>query len=142
MTQDSFDLECDRLSRMVDGAQFERLRWERSEGPMLAKLVALAHAAFEGRADFELCEEGATRDIKRFVLKIHSKRFLGMAIKVENGQAIVEAQALDRSAYPVAEGARAATDFAHADETWMNEAMQSLFSRVCSGSGQAQRDAA
>ena len=48
MPQDSFQLECDRLSHIVDGALFERLRWERNEGPMLARLVALAHSAFEG----------------------------------------------------------------------------------------------
>ena len=59
VTQDSFQLECDRLSHIVDGALCERLRWERNEGPMLARLVALAHAAFEGRSEFELIEEGA-----------------------------------------------------------------------------------
>jgi len=128
--QTSFELECDRLSHIVDGALFERLRWERNEGPMLARLVSLAHAALEGRGEFELTEEGATRDIKRFILKIHGNRILAVAIRIEGGRAVLEGQALDRSSYRLAGGAPISTGFAEADEQWMAEAMQELFSRV------------
>ena len=90
MPHDSFQLECDRLSQIVDLALSQRLLWERNEGPMLARLVALAHAAFEGRSEFELVEEGATRDLKRFVLKIHGKRVMAVSLRIADGQAVIE----------------------------------------------------
>jgi len=128
--QDSFQHECDRLSDIVDHALFERLRWERNEGPMLAHLVSLAQAAFEGRSEFELTEEGATRDIKRFVLKIHGNRVIAISMRVESGRAVLEADALDRSKYRISGGAAATTDFAAADQAWMTLALQEQFSRV------------
>eukprot|EP01042_Synura_sphagnicola_P018123 gene18123-22915_t len=45
MTQDSFEDACDRLSQGIDAVQFERLRWSKTEGPMLARLVELVHLA-------------------------------------------------------------------------------------------------
>ena len=134
MPQDSFEFECDRLSHAVDGALFERLRWERSEGPMLAHLVALAHGALEGRSEFELVEEGATRDTKRFVLKVHGNRVVGVSLRLEQGRAVLDAHALDRSPYGLAAGAPATVDFAAADEPWMATALQGLFGRVQSRS--------
>ena len=80
MPQDSFHNECDRISQGVDGVQYERQRWAKTEGPMLAKLVELAHAAIADRDDFELTEEGASTDIKRFVLKVHSFRVVGVVM--------------------------------------------------------------
>ena len=133
MPQDSLQRECDRLSHIVDGALCERLRWERNEGPMQARLVALAHAALEGRSEFELVEEGATRDIKRFVLKIHGNRVLALTLRIEGGHAVVDAHGLDRGTYAVAEGVSASTDFAASDEAWMAGALQQLFSRVGAG---------
>lgn len=128
--QNGFQLECDRLSHIVDGALFERLRWERNEGPMLAHLVALARGALEDRSEFELVEEGATRDIKRFVLKIHGNRVLIITFRIEGGRAVIDAQALERSSYSLCEGASATVDFESADEPWMDGALQQLFSRV------------
>ena len=87
MPQTSLDLECDRLSSVIDGALFERLQWERNVGPVLARLVALSHAALEKRGEFELAEEGATRDVKRFVLKVHANRVMAIAMRVEAGRA-------------------------------------------------------
>jgi len=130
VSQDSFELECDRLSHIVDKALFERLRWERNEGPMLAHLVALAHAALEGRSEFELVEEGASRDIKRFVLKIHGNRVLAVALRVEQERAVIEAQALERGPYSLSDGVSATTPFEAADAPWMAGALQQLFSRV------------
>jgi hypothetical protein len=128
--QDSFELECDRLSHIVDGALFERLRWERSEGPMLARLVALARSAIEGRSEFELVEEGATRDLKRFVLKIHSNRVVGVTLRLESGRAVVEAAGLERSKYGLTDVAPVTADFDAVDEAWMADALQQVFSRV------------
>ena len=128
--QDSFEQECDRLSRIVDGALFERLRWERKEGPMLARLVALAHAALETRSEFELVEEGATRDTKRFVLKIHGNRVLAISLRIDGGKAIVDAHTLERSSYGLDDGASLFADFDAADEAWMAGALQALFSRA------------
>ena len=81
MPDNSLDLECDRLSSVVDSTLFERLRWERNVGPVLARLVALAHAALEKRGEFEFAEEGATRDVKRFVLKVHGNRVMAIAMR-------------------------------------------------------------
>lgn len=130
MPQDSFEHECDRLSNIVDSALHERLRWERREGPMLARLVALAHAALEGRSEFELTEEGATRDIKRFVLKIHGSRILAIVIRIDGDRAILEAQAIDRSRYRLADGSPLSITLEEVDEQWMASALQDLFGRV------------
>jgi hypothetical protein len=130
--QDNFELECDRVSQIVDGALFDRLKWERTEGPMLTHLVALAHAALEGRSVFELTEEGATRDLKRFVLKVHGNRVVLISIRIESGRVILDAQALDRSKYGLSAGAPVSTDFAAADAAWMAGALEQQFSRVTS----------
>ena len=130
MPQDSFQLECDRLSDIVDRALFERLRWERNEGPKLARLVALARSAIEARPEFELVEEGATRDIKRFVLKVHGNRVIGVSLRLESDRAIVDADALERSHYGLAGGAAATADFEVVDEAWMVSALQDQFGRV------------
>lgn len=130
MPQDSFELECDRLSHIVDGALFERLRWERNEGPMLARLVALARGALEVRPEFELVEEGATRDTKRFVLKVHGNRVVGVSLRIADGRAVLEAHPLDRSPYNLSDGGPVTVDFAAADEPWMAGALQGLFGRV------------
>ena len=41
MPEDPFLVECDRLSQLVNPAQYEQLRWSREDGPMLARLVSL-----------------------------------------------------------------------------------------------------
>jgi hypothetical protein len=128
--QDGFQLECDRLSHIVDVALFERLRWERNEGPKLARLVALAHSALEGRPEFELIEEGATRDTKRFVLKIHGNRVVGISLRVEGETVLLDVHALDRSKYGLSDGGAATVDFEAVDEPWMAGALQQQFSRV------------
>jgi hypothetical protein len=128
--QESFQLECDRLSHIVDGALFERLRWERNEGPMLARLVALAHSAFEMRPEFEMVEEGATRDVKRFVLKVHGNRVVGISLRIDGGSAHLEAHALDRSKYGLSDGGAATAAFEAVDEPWMVRALEGQFGRV------------
>jgi hypothetical protein len=128
--QDSFQLECDRLSHIVDGPLAQRLHWERNEGPMLAHLVALARGALEGRSEFELAEEGATRDVKRFVVKIHSKRVIAINMRVEGGRAVIASEQLERSSYSLADGPPVTAEFSAADAVWMAGALQQQFSRV------------
>ncbi len=126
----SFELECDRLSHVVDEAQFERLRWARSEGPMLARLVELALAAIENRSDFDLVEEGTSRDEKRFVLKIHSMRVASIALGLNGNAAVLQVEATERSKYAVLPGEPLSVDFASIDGPWMTAALQQLFSRI------------
>jgi hypothetical protein len=128
--KDSFELECDRLSHIVDRAQSEHLRWERNEGPMLARLVALAHEAFEARSEFELVEEGATRDLKRFVLKIHSKRVIAISMRIERGRAVLQAEPIERSSYSLASAEPMMADFETVDGAWMAGALEQQFRRV------------
>ncbi|MGZ5826331.1 MAG: hypothetical protein ACXWIO_10000 [Croceibacterium sp.] len=130
MPQTNLDIECDRLSHVGDGALFERLRGERYVGPVLARLVALAHAALDQRSEIELAEEGATRDIKRFILKVHGNRVMAVTMRVEANRAIVDGQAIERGRYTLASGAPLSAGFDDADEQWMANALQELFSRV------------
>ena len=137
MSQDSLQLEFDRLSRDVDSFLFERLRWDREEGPMLAKLVALAHGALESRGDFALTEEGATSDIKRFILKVHSNRIIAIVITLENGRAQVRPEQIERSKYTVRDTTPVSAAFDQIDEDWMAAAFKELISRVEAPQGAA-----
>lgn len=130
MTQDPFALACDRLSHVVDDVQHERLRWSRNEGPKLARLVELAHSALESREEFELVQEGASTDIKRFVLKVHGKRVIGVAIWLDAGRAVVAPEIAARTAYRLTSIDPIFADYAQVDEAWMIAALQTVFSRV------------
>ncbi|MEO5586573.1 MAG: hypothetical protein ABIQ81_02655 [Novosphingobium sp.] len=130
MSPEPFDLACDRLSQVVDQALYERLHWERNEAPMLARLVALAHGALEQRSEFELTEEGATPDLKRFVLKVHSNRIMAITIWLDRSQVNVDAAAIERSRYQVQPGPPITADYAVVDEQWMASALEQLFGRV------------
>lgn len=133
MADQSFDLECDRLSKVVDDAQFERLRWAREEGPMLARLVELANGALADRSDYELVEEGASRDEKRFILKIHGNRIVALALSLDGPRAVVNIAPVDRSSYRVMPGDAASADYSRVDEAWMTHALRHLFSRISAG---------
>ncbi len=130
MTDDSFFLACDRLSQAVDAAQYERLRWAKTEGPMLARLVDLAHAAMADRTEFELTEEGATGDIRRFVLKIHGHRVVGLAIWLDQGHACLTVENVARGRYQVGTADPVTADYAVVDEAWMATTLQTLFARI------------
>ena len=130
MTQILFETACDRVSRIVDPAQFERLRWAREEGPRLTQLVALAHAAFERREEFELAEEGATSEVKRFVLKIHSNRVVAIVLWLEGGQAHLRAEEVTRSAYRLAPGIPCSVGYDGIDAGWMDTALHDVFGRI------------
>ena len=130
MPDDSFEMECDRLSKVVDGVQFERVRWAKNEGPMLERLVALAQAAVKERSDFELTDEGSRGPVKRFVLKVHGFRIVAVSLGLESGQAVVWAEAIERSQYRIVNGRRHAADFEQIDEAWMRSALRSVMSEV------------
>ena len=130
MTQDSFELECDRLSNAVDSVQYERLRWSKNEGPMLARLVELAHGALESRSEFELVEEGATSDIKRFVLKVHGNRVAAIVIWLEGSRPHIKIEEIQRGKYVIADASPLSAEFAEVDEAWMARSLQALFGRI------------
>lgn len=130
LAQNSFELACDRLSQTVDHIQFEHLRWSRNEGPMLAKLVALAQSTFEGRPEFELVEEGATSNIKRFVLKVHGNRVAAVTIYLEHGRVIVLLDAIERGRCAVNPGPPISADYVQVDEQWMAAVFEQLFGRI------------
>ncbi|MEO6387725.1 MAG: hypothetical protein ABIT16_03000 [Croceibacterium sp.] len=130
MSDESFSFECDRLSAMVDTALFERIRWERDEGPKLATLVQLVRQVLEPRPEFELLEEGATRDIKRFVLKIHGNRVMAVAMRIVEGRAVLTWEAIERSSYEVETGEPISADFAEVDQQWMIDSLERVFARV------------
>ena len=130
MLPDSFTEACDRLSQVVDDVQFERLRWARTEGPMLARLEALAHGALEPREEIELVQEGASPAIKRFVLKVHGNRVVGLALWLDAGRAMAAPELIARSRYTLASTEAICADYALVDEAWMVATMQEVFSRI------------
>jgi len=130
MTQANFQTECDRISQAVDGVQYERMRWAKFEGPMLARLVELAHGAIAERSEFELTEEGATSDIKRFVLKVHSNRVAGLTLWLDGGHAMTQIEEIARSRFAIAAGDAISVDYPLLDEVWMAAALQTLFARI------------
>jgi len=130
MPIDSFHAECDRISQAVDGVQYERMRWAKTEGPMLARLVELAQAAVAQREEFELTEEGATSDIKRFVLKVHSNRVVGIALWLDQGRAVIDIETVGRSRYEVSPGDPVSADYPLVDEPWMATTLHTLFGRI------------
>lgn len=130
MSEGSLDLECDRLSQAIDGAEFERLRWAKTEGPMLARLVELAHSTLEERSEFTLADEGSSNAAKRFVLKVHNSRVVAITLSLENGCAKVQADEIERSPYRLSDGLPLSVDFQQADKAWMVSAFRELFGRI------------
>ncbi len=130
MQLNSFEGACDRLSHAVDAIQFERLRWARTEGPMLARLVTLVQAVVEPRPDIELVDEGSTSATRCFVLKVHGKRIVRIDMGLNAGHAVVTAQEIDRSPYRLAPGDPVSADFQQVDEAWMAGALEQMFSRI------------
>jgi hypothetical protein len=128
--QDNFEHECDRLSHDVDSIQFERLRWARTEAPMLAQLVDQAQTSIDAREDFELSEEGSTLAVKRFILKVHGNRIAALSIGLENPQVKVSMEAIGRSKFTVAAGDPISADFGVIDAAWMAATLSQLIRRI------------
>ena len=131
MPSPTFAEECDRLSRTVDPVQFERLRWARTEGPMLEHLVALTQATVAERPDLELTEEGSAGNIRRFVLKVHGFRIVALRVAVDAaGHVTVGAEAIERSRYRLTDEVRSEAAFGDVDQAWMEAAFEQAFCRV------------
>lgn len=130
MPDDSFEIECDRLSKVVDGVQFERVRWAKNEGPMLERLVELAQAAVSDRPDFELTDEGSRGPVRRFVLKVHGFRIVAVNLGLEAGQVVVWAEAIERSKYRIVDGRQHRADFQCVDEAWMKDTLRALIGEI------------
>ena len=126
----AFQHACDQLSAAVDAAQFERLRWARTEAPMLARLVELALAAVEDRDDFELTDEGSGGAIRRFVVKVHSFRIVAVVISLSGVTVSVNAEAIERSRYRVAPSEPVTAPFDRVDGAWMAQALAEQFARI------------
>jgi hypothetical protein len=131
--EDPFLVECDRLSALVNPVQYEQLRWSREDGPMLARLVSLAFEALEDRPEIEMAEEGATKDVKRFVIKVHSTRVAAVSIYLEAGLAMFKIGPIERSKYLISDGSAVSIAFEDANEQWVADTLQELFSRIQSG---------
>lgn len=129
-TLPAFQRACDQLSAAVDAAQFERLRWARTEAPMLARLVELAQGAVEDRDDFELTDEGSGGAVRRFVVKVHSFRVIAIVIKLSGVTVNVYAEAIERSRYRLLDGRPVSAPFEQIDAQWMAEALGAQFARI------------
>ena len=134
MSEDPFLAECDRLSALVNPVQYEHLRWSREDGPMLARLVAFAFEALEDRPEIEFAEEGATKDLKRYVVKVHSTRVCAVSIYLEAGMAVFKIEPIERSRYLISDASPVMIAFDDANEQWVADALQELFSRISDGS--------
>lgn len=130
MPDDSFETECDRLSRAVDGVQFERVRWARDEAPMLDRLVELAQAAVKERPDIELTDEGSRGAVRRYVLKVHGSRIVAVNLGLEAGKVAVWGEAIERSQYRVVNGQRHSVDFGQLDEAWMRDTLRVVMGEI------------
>ena len=127
---DDFDSECDRLSNAVDGVQFERIRWARTEGPMLDCLAELAQATVAERPEFELTDEGSSGACKRFVLKVHGIRIMALNLGLEGRTVAVWSEEIARSPYKLVDPQRRTAPFQEVDGHWMTAALQGAFSEV------------
>ena len=130
MPDDSFETECDRLSKAVDGAQFERVRWARDEAPMLERLVALAQAAVKERPDIELVDEGSKGATKRYVLKVHGFRIVSVSLGLEAGRVSVWGEAIERSKYRIVDGRRYSVHFEQLDDAWMRGTLRAVMGEI------------
>lgn len=97
---------------------------------MLARLAELLHLALEDRPDFALGEEGSSKSIKRYVLRIHGTRIIALTIRLHEGCAVLDGEMLERSKFLLKPGDPLCDEFALVDEVWMEAALQVLFSRV------------
>ena len=127
---DGFLNACDALSAAVDPVQFERLRWARTEAPMLAHLVELAHGAVADREDIELFDEGSGAAIRRYVVKVHGNRIFALVIELAGRTVSIQAEVIARSPYKVEAADPLTADFKQFDHALMAAALGTLFARV------------
>lgn len=120
----------DRLSLKVDEASYERMRWGRDEAPKLVRLVELVKGAVEDRSDIDINEEGGEGNLKRFVIKVHGQRIVGLGVALDKGRAVASVAAIERSPYIVAKAEPVHTAYENVDEAWMAATLAELMSRI------------
>ncbi len=133
MAHNALTTACDRFSDVVDDVQFERFRFTRDEAPKLAHLVEMTQAAFANRDDFELAEEGGSggqANYKRFLIKVHSKRTVAIAVMLKDNMAMLGAEPVERSAYTIEMDAPIMTEYDAADPQWIEQALAQIVARI------------
>ena len=127
---DDFESACDRLSAAVDSVQFERIRWARTEGPMLDALAGLLRSALGEREEFELSEEGSGGNRRRYVIKVHTFRIAAVNIVLEGREVTVWGEGIERGRGQVVEPQRQTAAYDAIDEGWMKRALAAVFSEI------------
>ena len=133
MADNEFQKICDRFSDTVDDVSFERFRWTRDEAPKLAHLVEMTEAAFADREDYELAEEGGSGSqagFKRFLIKVHGKRTVAVAVMLKDGQAILGAEPVERSAYTISQETPLSIGYDNANEAWIKQSLAQIIAEI------------
>ena len=127
---DSFQQMCDHVSSVVDPVQYERMRWARDVGPRLAEMVSLALASIEGRVDLELTEEQSTTEIKRYILKVHGVRVIGLTFWIEDGHANLQPVEIERSRYRLSASGTLSVELDAMNAEWIALALRTAFGLI------------
>ncbi len=130
LSQDSFQQMCDHVSGVVDTVQFERMRWARDVGPRLADLVALTLAAVEARPDLEFAEERSSTEVKRYILKVHGVRVIGIALWIMDGKAHMQPVEIERSKFLLTSDDTISGDVDAIDAAWIATALEQAFGLI------------
>ncbi|HET9639893.1 MAG TPA: hypothetical protein VFP12_11875 [Allosphingosinicella sp.] len=134
MADDQFNLECDRLSRVVDPEAFENLEWARTDGAALEAAAKRAMQALEHREDLELVAEPSDDRRRRFVLRTKGSNPIDIAtlwMKVEGEMIALWPEAIVDSKFKVSGAGRPfLTRVENADEAWLHSAIGQAMARV------------
>ena len=93
-------------------------------------MVELIQAVIADRPEFELNEEGATNELKRYVLKVHGHRIMAISMWLAAGEVQATAEQIERSRFQVADSAPVTTASDALDEAWMTATLEELIGRV------------
>ena len=130
LSHDGFQDMCDHISSVVDTVQYERMRWARDVGPRLAEMVTLMLATIEARVDLEFSEEQSTTDIKRYILKVHGVRVIGLTLWIEDGQAHIQPIEIDRSRYRLSAKGTLSVEIEALNAEWIALALRTAFGLI------------
>lgn len=130
LSHDGFQQMCDHLSGVVDAVQYERMRWARDIGPRLADLVALTLAAIEPRADLEFTEERSITELKRYILKVHSIRVIGIALWIKDGKAHIQPIEIERSKFALSADDAFSVELDGVNADWIANALKEAFGLI------------
>ncbi|HYH70401.1 MAG TPA: hypothetical protein VEX16_03760 [Methyloceanibacter sp.] len=134
MADSTFDLECDRLSRLADPEQFEKLEWARTSGASLLEAERLALQAFEHRKDLILASQPTDDRRKRFALSTQGSTPRDIAtlwMKVEGQMLALWLEPRPGSGFRISGGGKPFTlSTKDIDENWIISALQQLISLI------------